>query len=82
MPLHWSYSLETHEWLQVNDYTLTNREKEILSLAARGYSTTEIAKRLFVCESTIKFHKQKMFQKLQVKTIFEALTVAYMYKIL
>ena len=43
---------------------LTTREREVLSLLAEGYSTKEIANRLFVSSSTIQTHRANLMRKL------------------
>lgn len=44
--------------------TLTGREREVLHLAARGHTSTEIAKRLFISQRTVEAHRANMMQKL------------------
>ena len=43
---------------------LTEREREVLELLADGLTTSSIARRLFVSESTAKGHLAKLFEKL------------------
>ena len=45
---------------------LTDREREILDLAARGLTTQAIAQRLFLPEATLHAHVSNVFMKLQV----------------
>jgi DNA-binding NarL/FixJ family response regulator len=42
---------------------LTEREAEVLALIAEGLSNTEIAERLFVAETTVKTHVNRIFAK-------------------
>jgi DNA-binding NarL/FixJ family response regulator len=42
---------------------LTDREAEVLTLIAAGLSNTEIADRLFVAETTVKTHVNRIFAK-------------------
>jgi DNA-binding NarL/FixJ family response regulator len=44
---------------------LTEREAEVLALIADGLSNTEIADRLFVAETTVKTHINRIFAKTQ-----------------
>ncbi len=44
---------------------LTEREVEVLALVAEGLSNTEIAERLFVAETTVKTHINRIFAKTQ-----------------
>lgn len=57
-------------------FNLTDRELEILVLLADGMLNQQIAKKLTISLSTVKFHKTNIFQKLGVKTRSEALVVA------
>ncbi|MFD1939699.1 response regulator [Nonomuraea mangrovi] len=45
---------------------LTDREVEVLELVARGLSNTEIARRLFVSDKTVRNHVSNIFAKLRV----------------
>ena len=45
---------------------LTAREHEIAALAAQGLRNSEIAKKLFVAESTVRTHLRAIFQKLDI----------------
>lgn len=47
---------------------LTDRETEVLSAVARGLSNSEIAKKLFLSEKTVKNHINRIFRKLNVST--------------
>lgn len=55
---------------------LTNREQEILTLIAKGYSNKEIAEQLIVSVKTIETHKAKIMEKLQIKTRHELVSYA------
>jgi NarL family two-component system response regulator LiaR len=57
-------------------YDLTDREKEILALMVEGLPNTSIAERLFVSQSTIKFHVSNVLAKLGVSSRTEAVALA------
>lgn len=48
--------------------TLSDREKEVLSLAAMGYANKEIAERLIISVKTVESHKSNVMDKLGLKT--------------
>jgi DNA-binding NarL/FixJ family response regulator len=56
---------------------LTGRERDVLRLLADGLMNAQIAERLSVQESTVKFHIQNIFQKLGVTNRTEAAQVYF-----
>ena len=42
---------------------LTQREKEVLRLAALGYSNEEIGLKLFISSHTVKYHLENIYRK-------------------
>lgn len=55
---------------------LTEREKEVLQLLVEGLTNPEIANRLYVSKSTVKFHVSSILSKLQVSSRTEAVAKA------
>ncbi len=59
-----------------NEYSLTQRENDILALLAEGRSNREIAQRLFLSEKTVKAHLAAIFRKLGVTNRTQAAMMA------
>ena len=57
--------------------SLTEREREILTLLASGLSNAELGGRLYLSEPTIKTHLSSIFRKLGVRDRVQAVIAAY-----
>ena len=66
----------------VENKTLTQREIEILKLAAGGLSNKEIADKLFISNKTVDCHKNNIVQKLKLKNTAEMVLYAVKNKII
>lgn len=55
---------------------LTETEKQVLRMLARGIKRKEIARQLFISERTVSNHLQHIFEKLEVSSAVEAVTKA------
>ncbi len=56
--------------------SLTDRELEVLASLAQGRSNREIAKSLYICEATVKFHVHSILEKLHAGNRTEAVSIA------
>ncbi|SEK40909.1 two component transcriptional regulator, LuxR family [Stigmatella aurantiaca] len=65
-----AYRAETAA-LQARHAVLTPREREVCALVAQGLTNKEVAQRLGTTEKTIKVHRARVIQKLDVDSVAE-----------
>lgn len=70
------YDLEGDFWKSEEKIELSDREKEVLSYSIRGFTINEIGEAIYVSPDTVKFHRRKLFDKLGVNNISEAVAFA------
>lgn len=69
-------------WITVADHKkkqdnkLTQREQEILQLIVEEFTTSEIAKKLYIGQCTVETHRINLIQKLGVKNVAGLVRVA------
>ncbi|ACY49315.1 response regulator [Rhodothermus marinus] len=56
--------------------TLTDRERQILHLTAEGYTSREIAERLFISPRTVEKHRENLMAKLDIHSQAELIHYA------
>jgi NarL family two-component system response regulator LiaR len=64
-----------------HSFNLSERELDVLRLLVEGLSNAEIALRLSISRSTIKFHVSSILGKLGAASRTEAVTIAYQNKL-
>lgn len=79
----WKFDFEDNCYKEYDlGVTLSLVEKAILQRAQKGMTSEEIAQNLYISINTVKTHRMKIFKKLGVETIAEALTVVGNYQLL
>jgi DNA-binding CsgD family transcriptional regulator len=56
---------------------VTPRELEVLALVAEGYSTSEIARALWITEETVRTHVRRLLDRVGARTRAHAVAIAY-----
>jgi RNA polymerase sigma factor (sigma-70 family) len=56
---------------------LTEREREVLTLIARGMSNAEVGRAIYLSEATIKTHVTRILDKLDLRSRTQAVVAAY-----
>jgi DNA-binding NarL/FixJ family response regulator len=64
--------------LESTDEFFSKREKEVLELLAKGYSSRDISRRLFITEKTVESHRKNLVVKAKVKNTNELIAYASM----
>jgi two-component system nitrate/nitrite response regulator NarL len=59
--------------------SLTDREREVISLIGEGLMNKKIAQRLFISEATVRHHLTSIFAKLNVANRLELVIYAYQH---
>lgn len=62
--------------------SLTKREKQILKELAIGKTAPKISEEFFISVNTVKTHRQRIFEKLEVKTFTELYRYAFHFDLL
>lgn len=61
--------------------SLSRREKEIMRLIARGYSSRQIAEQLFISPHTVNTHRKNIWYKLDINSYAELLKFARQFEL-
>jgi DNA-binding CsgD family transcriptional regulator len=57
------------------NYNISPREQEVIRLILQGYSNQQIGDTLFISLSTVKKHVTNIYQKLEIKSRYELITL-------
>lgn len=76
----WFLNLNNSSWERQEKIQLNDREKQIIHYSGQGYTVQDIAEKIHLSADTIKFHRKKLFEKLEVSSISEAIAMVMEYK--
>lgn len=76
------FSDKNNAFIPLKKEILSPKEKEILKLSSRGFSIKEISDKKCISESTVKFHRKNILEKLKTDSITEAISYASFHKLL
>lgn len=78
----WSYSFKSKKWHEKPQVILTDIEKQVLCLSLKGKKENEICEQIFRSKDGLKSIKRKLFKKMDVTNITEAVSFAILYGLL
>ncbi|MGV4415092.1 response regulator transcription factor [Chryseobacterium sp. T1] len=78
----WNFDLAKGKWKKEEKIKLSEREIEILRFYARGLTINDISEKIFLSTDTVKYHRRKLFEKIGVQNIAEALAYAINNKLI
>lgn len=76
------YNISSRRWNKRQMPTLSDGEKSVLTLSIQGYTMSEIADKICLSPDTIKKYRKRIFEKLDVRNISEAIVAATNNKLL
>lgn len=79
---YFEYSNVSRRWIKKQMPSLTDGEKSVLTLSIQGYTMSEIADIIYLSPDTIKKYRKRIFEKLEVRNISEAIVAATNNKLL
>ena len=78
----WELIVGKRSWRKTEKPVLTERELEVLRLYAQGLNINQIAEKIFVAPDTVKYYRRRIFERLEVSNIVEALAYAVNSKLI
>ncbi len=79
---YWKYSLSNHSWEKHRVPVLNETEKAILSLSLQGMTIKAIAEHIHRAVDSVKTSRRRLYEKLGVSNISEAISYATNYKLI
>ena len=79
---YFEYNISSRRWNRRQMPTLSDGEKSVLTLSIQGYTMSEIADKICLSPDTIKKYRKRIFEKLEVRNISEAIVAATNNKLL
>ena len=78
----WELIIGKKIWQKSVKPSLTERELDVLRLHAQGFSIDQIAEKLFVAPDTVKYYRRRIFERLEVGNVMDALSLAVASKLI
>lgn len=78
----WKLDMANNVWRKSVKPKLNKRETEVLRLHAQGLTINQIAEKIFVAPDTVKYYRRRIFERLEVSNMVEALSYAVNSKII
>jgi len=78
----WQLNIVSKIWQKSEKPKLSKREIEILQLHAQGLTINQIAEKIFVAPDTVKYYRRRIFERLEVSNMVEALSRAVNSKVI
>ena len=70
------------ESMQTNSLQLSEREREVLGLISKGFSTNEISGYLSISKQTVETHRKNMLKKSGASSIIPVVRIALIHGII
>lgn len=78
---YWEYDLSDHTWEKHSAPALNETEKAIITLSSQGLTINAIAERVHLAADSVKTARRRLYEKLGVSNITEAISYATNYKL-
>ena len=79
---YWEYDLSGHTWEKRSVPALNETEKAIITLSIQGLTMSAIADKIHITLDSVKTARRRLYEKLGVSNITEAISYATNYKLI